>query len=29
MEDRKPVIKAVDMSEDMQRDAVECAATVR
>ena len=28
MEERKPVIKAVDMSEDMQRDAVECAATV-
>ena len=29
MEDRKPVVKAADMSEDMQRDAFECAATVR
>jgi len=29
LEERKPVIKAVDMSEDMQRDAVECATTGR
>jgi Dynein light chain type 1 len=29
MEDRKPIVKSADMSEDMQRDAFECAATVR
>jgi hypothetical protein len=29
MEDRKAVIKSADMADDMQADAVECAATVR
>ena len=29
MEDRKAVNKSADMADDMQADAVECAATVR